>query len=781
MALQRKTDGTLWLTDPTGARAPVMVPNSAEGWLNNNGFDTGAAETVPEPLPEPEPIPEPAKHPMSVVSPPDGTTAVGRYKMAMGQLDAPFVRAEAQALGPQDRPLGAEPTGADASLDTYYPEGMEPPSTPPAPGQPPAPTDFYNTPNFAPPPRGSNVGTALEGDAGTTGQMSSEEKALLDAQGPALPDLKDVADGVITKTARDIAGVPDYSQSAVDREQGVGLSSGPEPPPSASPAPPLGGVDLADNKDPPAVSPGQGGQPQSLGGAFGQDVRQKALEEEARSGQGSPGRKAYDELQSTKVERKESAMSPETAAAYEAAVGQQMGIAQQTGEMQQQAHRIAGLRAAEAADASRAQAVELQRQQATKQKMLSDRMAVLDRELDQVRKSSKENPVERYWARKGGFGTVMTKIGIALGALGSAITKQPNLAYQQVRDEINDEINFQKNFLETNSSIIGKKMAILGEMRSQMMSPEAAESATRALLLEGTAQEATAQAMLLNSEQARAAGLTLAAKLQADALQERAKAELGNEAVITQLIKHHAAQAASGGKPFNRIDVAAKVSKQTGVPFEQVYAGMLADQYPTGKSGAKTSGEMTDTRETLRRTVVIPPMLYDPTTKKMVKREVFGYPQVTYAYSGEKAEGGAPWARAQIVEGGQYIRNLDRMIDLIEKNQYAAAGGFLGKTRGELKNLISFNAGLLKQTEIREALTSGEYKEGVEWKNLTGDFALDTLTPTSTKLARLQQLRNYAVQRRAGAINPLMRTRDDPTSVIGESTQAVPGSAKKVE
>jgi hypothetical protein len=236
-------------------------------------------------------------------------------------------------------------------------------------------------------------------------------------------------------------------------------------------------------------------------------------------------------------------------------------------------------------------------------------------------------------------------------------------------------------------------------------------------------------------------------------------------------------------------DAVAWAMKKLNITAAEASQLVVNNQLPTPKQDARgKASQMVEDREVLKRTVVVPSMIYDPmvanadgTMGAMVSRDKYrgGLPAAVFAFSGEKGEGGAPLARSYLVEGGMYVRNLNRMIELV-KNLGVVDRSLpdnWSKVRGELRNMISQNATLIKKLDLQEALTVGEYEGGPEIKNLTGEFVMDRTAPNSVVLDRLQKLRDASVRRRDDQIDPLMTDSHDPTSAIGNRRSAAPATA----
>lgn len=801
MAIQKRQDGSIDIIDPSGLRPPVTLPPSEAPWIERvfgqavSAPATQAMQAVPpqqpKPAPEISPVPPVAPvRPVQTPPQPDLNTAVGRFQANVSKLDEPFVRAEAQQVGDAAIQRTMEEPYVDWEVDQ--------PATPAQP-QTPRREDFYNVPNFALPPRLGPAGVAAVGEPGDYTGLNADDAAKLRAFDQAQADKNRTAaqlsGGSQTTGGPGQAGDPYGSFGNVPMNQSTEanhpLTLPPEAPASATPAPGIKGYDpsLADN-GPPGVpqaggqATGDGSTPEEQAAGFAGDVVRSDIASHMAPGGYSPPKPARDVLQSTRVEEKIANVSPETQGDIDAAEALRMRLAQQSGDQVRQAHILSGLAAAQAADKANARIRELKGQEATKQKMLDARMSYLDTKMKETREMAAVNPVERYWSRKGAMAKIMSRIGIALDVLGSAITKTPESVRQEIQSEIDEEVKFQARAVDANKELIGKELVLLGEMRQQMLTPEAAESATRSLLLEAVANEAKAQASLLQSEQARQGGLALAAQIQVDALRERAKTELANEKAVTQVLKHYEATSGGYAKQKSLADATAYVMKKFGLSFSDASRLVINNQLPKDKTDSRgKAAQMTEDREVLKRTVAVPAMIYDSDAKRFVPSSQYrgGMPRVLYGYSGEKSEGGAPLARAYLVEGGRYIRNLDRMIEIMSKmptGQRIMPDAW-SKFRGELADIISSNATLVKKLDLQEALTLGEFEGGPTIGNLTGKFALDRTASYDTIIDRLNKLRDEAVKARDNQLDQLMIDPYDPQNTLGHRRSAAPTSAQQ--
>ena len=73
---------------------------------------------------------------------------------------------------------------------------------------------------------------------------------------------------------------------------------------------------------------------------------------------------------------------------------------------------------------------------------------------------------ERYWKEKGTAGTIAGVVGIALGALGSAMARTPNFALQMVDNAIARDIAAQEKDLDQNWKKVDSERGLLGDLRN---------------------------------------------------------------------------------------------------------------------------------------------------------------------------------------------------------------------------------------------------------------------------------------------------------------------------
>lgn len=109
--------------------------------------------------------------------------------------------------------------------------------------------------------------------------------------------------------------------------------------------------------------------------------------------------------------------------------------------------------------------------QAQSDKDWSDYQAASNAQLQNIRlaadqaAAAKVDP-ERYWKEKGTAGTIAGVVGIALGALGSAMARTPNFALQMVDNAIARDIAAQERDLDQGWKKVDSERGLLGDLRN---------------------------------------------------------------------------------------------------------------------------------------------------------------------------------------------------------------------------------------------------------------------------------------------------------------------------
>lgn len=109
--------------------------------------------------------------------------------------------------------------------------------------------------------------------------------------------------------------------------------------------------------------------------------------------------------------------------------------------------------------------------QAQADKDWSDYQAASNAQLQNIRlaadqaAAAKIDP-ERYWKEKGTAGSIASAVGIALGALGSAMARTPNFALQMVDNAIARDIAAQEKDLDQKWKKVDSERGLLGDLRN---------------------------------------------------------------------------------------------------------------------------------------------------------------------------------------------------------------------------------------------------------------------------------------------------------------------------
>lgn len=184
--------------------------------------------------------------------------------------------------------------------------------------------------------------------------------------------------------------------------------------------------------------------------------------------------------------------------------------AQTEGEVAQ-SEQLAGIKDASSAWTgeldNRAQIAEKQRQS-----FMADSLAKYKALTDKAQQMQDIDPEKSYWDHKTG-GRLQGHIAMALGAMGSSLSKTPNFAANQINAEIDREVDKQKfnvqkakGAAEDQKGLLGGAMAAFGDARQ-------AEAATKAAYLQQTIQKLDATMEGTKSPLIRARGMALRSQL----------------------------------------------------------------------------------------------------------------------------------------------------------------------------------------------------------------------------------------------------------------------------
>ncbi|MDE2103341.1 MAG: hypothetical protein KGL39_39235 [Patescibacteria group bacterium] len=179
---------------------------------------------------------------------------------------------------------------------------------------------------------------------------------------------------------------------------------------------------------------------------------------------------------------------------------------------------------------------DIQTDQAKRAASLEPKIA--DLQAQQQKLASMKVDPERYWNNKSGFSKVVAVIAMGLLGLKAGMTGGKNEGFELLNQRISEDINAQRAAIDIQKGVIDTDNNILAQERAKWLSPEAAEAATRALMLQGAAAETARQMALTNSTEALNRGRDLIAQLRlAMELQNSAaaKAEAGVEQRLSKV------------------------------------------------------------------------------------------------------------------------------------------------------------------------------------------------------------------------------------------------------
>jgi len=517
---------------------------------------------------------------------------------------------------------------------------------------------------------------------------------------------------------------------------------------------------------PPTVSGKMGAQVGAGGPDLASEMHRDVVNE-ALTGRNvySPGRKEGDVLQSFSVERQRPL--PE-----DVKLGQAMAY--------QNAIDTARTNAAALSDAQTQLALgyEKQRDAAKKQlddiKLLDDRRdAALKPKIDAIDKQSeairtfKIDP-DAYWRKKGAFGTMLTRIGLALGAFGSALTGTPDTVAQMIRGEMDDEMTAQKSELDAMKSSTEAATNTLAQMRQMYLSPEASEHATRALLMESMAAETRRLAAEMGSADALAKGEEIAAKFSLDAADWRSKAAQLEGGALRELFKHQTALA--GGMvhigPRNKAEqlmVFKKVGDVWGISTAQA-VNLWADpnaSMPATKEEAAMRQQAQKLQFQVNQT-----SLRDPETGLRL-----------YAPNKERADKWAIGFPALV----EMKRNLIEIKEIYKKDPTGISAGYNTKLRGQISAKVSNALSNAKNAIVGDAI---QKEEAERLSSMTGKSATDFINFVNEE-AQWNEGINL-IDQRIRDIRAQLRTEDDAYAVPvgpppGEKQFKIPAGAVPVK
>lgn len=395
-------------------------------------------------------------------------------------------------------------------------------------------------------------------------------------------------------------------------------------------------------------------------------------------------RPEQDVLQGFKTERQRP-LSDETKEGLQQAYRDQIATLELSQKYRESAIATSAAGFAKQREAALGEANIIRAREQMQQRMLAERMSPLNEAVSALREARGSFNPEAYWDDKGEFGTLTTKIGIALGAMGGAVTGRPNEVLEQVNREIDRNISAQLKRIEFAGDEVQSQLGLVGMMREQFADSNAAEQAARGMMLEAIGAELQQNQMFGKSAESQAAALEAAAAMRTAAAEKFADAERLEAGQIAETFKHEQAFKGMVGGKRGGLEAVIALGKKYGLSAEQsvrLYAqGTLP--VPKGTSGEARAQQARES-DALKRQVVLP-------------------------------DGRVVWAsQPEIAKEKQTTLNaLDELQSNIAEMEQIANEVNLGRVRfsdteSRLKILTSRNRYLVKEGIAKEALTAGE-------------------------------------------------------------------------
>lgn len=324
--------------------------------------------------------------------------------------------------------------------------------------------------------------------------------------------------------------------------------------------------------------------------------------------------------------------------------------------------------------------------EAMQNRMLTDRMAPVHEATRALREAKAGFNPDAYWDDKGEFGTLMTKVGIGLGAMGGAVTGRPNEVLEQVNREIDRNVSAQLKRIEFAGDEVQSQLGLVGIMREQFDDSNAAELAARGMMLEAFAAEMQQNDMFQKSADSQAVALETVAALRTAAEESMAKAEALEAGQIAETYKHQQAFKGSVGGTKGGLEAVIAQGKKYGLTAEQsvrLYAqGMLP---PPKATGGEARAQQQREKDALSRQVVLP------------DGRIVWASQDAIAKEKQASLNGLAELRSNIEE-------MERIVSEVNLGRLPASD-----TESRLRPLISRNRYLVQEGGIaHESLTQGE-------------------------------------------------------------------------
>lgn len=200
------------------------------------------------------------------------------------------------------------------------------------------------------------------------------------------------------------------------------------------------------------------------------------------------------------------------------------------------------------------QGKQLEAQEQRRQAAAADRQARMDAEIGKLQALSADvqkgaiDP-NRFWNNKSAGNQLLAAIGVALGAVGGALTKTGrNPAMEMIQVQIERDIDAQRTALTQKRGAVDDQRGLLGTMMAQFGNAEQAEAATRAAMFEHAQVKVQELA-------AKAAG----PQIQAAADQSIAQLEQKKQAAMLQFAQA-AQKAVDGGGKVIPVETVTKIA-----------------------------------------------------------------------------------------------------------------------------------------------------------------------------------------------------------------------------
>jgi|GEM_PF-6147306 len=234
------------------------------------------------------------------------------------------------------------------------------------------------------------------------------------------------------------------------------------------------------------------------------------------------------------------------------------------------------------------QAEESQRQAAALRERDRDRQKVVQGELATLRQKSQDIREEKLDPNRiyaDGGNSIAASIFIALDQLGSTFSGNSPVVGKMITDAVETDLARQRAERDFRLQSIGERQNLLQELEGSMISPQAAEQGTRALLLEAAAKQIQAQSAKLVGTDAESQANVLAQQTLAEAAKARQQAEAATADAVTVNERFQHVAARRGGtfvrQPTEREKAAAadKIKKGlglTGPDADKVARGIVS-------------------------------------------------------------------------------------------------------------------------------------------------------------------------------------------------------------